>query len=120
MKMRSGTDKRLGQEQGRGWIRNWDGDRIRIWDGMGEALGWGWVRIQPQPWHCPGQGMEWHQPYLGVVELGGTGDGVDVCPHQRGDEADWGRIWRLFGLGGETTPPPLQAVSPDHCGWDVQ
>lgn len=136
MGMGSGSAMEMGEELGWGWdqdlgwgqVRNWEkvgsGNGMRTASGsgmrMGEKLGWGWVRIQPQPWHDPGEDMEWHRPYLGVVELGGTGDGVDVCPHQRGDEADGGRIWRLFGLGGETAPPPLQAVGPDHCGWDLQ
>lgn len=90
--MEMGEELGWGWDQDLGWgqVRNWEkvgsGNEMRTASGsgmgMGEKLGWGWIRIQSQPWHDPGEDMEWHQPYLGVVELGGTGDGVDVCPHQ--------------------------------------
>lgn len=42
----------MGQQLGEGWLRNWDEDGIRIWDGhrsgsdkrLGQEQGRGWIR----------------------------------------------------------------------------
>lgn len=91
--------------------------------GSGNGMGWVWIRIR----QCDGMGWDglgshtamgmWGGSHLGVVQLGGAGDRVDVRPHQRGDEADGRRVRRLFGFGREAAAATLQAVGPHHCGW---
>lgn len=44
MRMGSGSGIDTGQELTKGWIRNCDRGRIRIWNGDGSELGWGQVR----------------------------------------------------------------------------
>ena len=85
--------------------------------GLDQAMGWGWGWDQAA--RRDGAGLApgpWRGSHLGVIQLGGAGDGVDVRPHQRGDEADGRRVRRLLGFGGQAAAAALQAVGPNHCG----